>query len=302
MTMREQGVDKTAAVVDRKDPPEDVGTSKPAAPPPATVAVTARERRTWDTVRRGARTALPPILALLVLAGIWQVLVVALNVPLYILPPPTKFIPTVGSDWSILWSATLTTAEEVLYGFLLGTVVGVSLALVFAQVRIVRDALYPVVVFFQVIPKIALAPLMVVWFGAGTLSVTLVTFALCVFPILVNSMTGFMNIDERMLYITSSMGAGRWQTFRYMRLQSAMPFIFAGLRVAVVLATTGAIVGEFVGSNSGLGYVLDAATGQLNTQLVFADLTVLSLFGLLLNYVVVGIEWLAMPWRRGRGR
>jgi NitT/TauT family transport system permease protein len=295
-------VDKTTAVVDRKDPPQDTVAGATAVPPPAPFAVATREPGRWDRGRRLARTVLPPLLALLVLAGIWQVLVVALNVPLYILPAPTKFIPTIGSNWSILWSATLTTGEEVLYGFLLGTIVGVALALVFAQIRIVRDALYPVVVFFQVIPKIALAPLMVVWFGAGTLSVTLVTFALCVFPILVNSMTGFMNIDERMLYITSSMGASRWQTFRYLRLQSALPFIFAGLRVAVVLATTGAIVGEFVGSNSGLGYVLDAATGQLNTQLIFADLTVLSLFGLLLNYLVVGVEWAAMPWRRGRGR
>lgn len=245
----------------------------------------------------GARVAAPVIAVIFVLV-LWQIIVTAARVPSYILPAPSRFIPVIGKDWSQLWSSTVVTGDETVIGFLLAVAFSIPLALLLASIRLVRDAVYPLIVFFQVIPKIAVAPLLIVWFGAGQLSVIVLTWALCFFPILVDSMVGFMAIDERHLYITRSMGATRWQAFRYLRLQSALPHIFAGLRVAIVLAVVGVIVGEFVGSNAGLGYLLEASTGILNTRLVFADLVVLTAFGLLLNYIVVGAEWLFMPWKR----
>lgn len=239
-----------------------------------------------------------PIAAMFILLALWQVIVQGAHVPNYILPAPSAFLPAVGRNWPELWSATFITGEEAIVGFLAAIVFSIPLALLLASIRVVRDMIYPLIVFFQVVPKIAVAPLLIVWFGANKMSVMILTWALCFFPILVNSMTGFMAIDEQQLYITKSMGASRWQTFRYLRFQSALPFIFAGLRIAVVLAVVGVIVGEFVGSNAGLGYIIQASSGVLNTSLIFADLVVLTVLGLVLNYVVVAAEWLLMPWQR----
>lgn len=257
-----------------------------------------RIRARGDTARTRTLRLLAPAAGLAVVLAMWEAIVEAFDIPGYILPPPSEFLPTVVTEWSQLWSATLVTAEEVIAGFLLGAIFSIPLALLLASLRPVRETLYPLIVFFQVVPKIAVAPLMIIWFGAGQSSVILLTFALCFFPILVNSMAGFSQLDPRKLYITRSMGASRWQTFRYLRVQSALPFIFAGFRVASVLAVTGAIVGQFVGSNAGLGYLLEASTGILNTDLVFADVVVLSVFGLLVNYAVVLAEALLMPWNR----
>jgi NitT/TauT family transport system permease protein len=239
-----------------------------------------------------------PIAAMLLLLVLWQVIVAGAHVPNYILPAPSAFLPAIGKNWGVLWSATVTTGEEAIVGFVIAIVFSIPLALLLASIRVVRDMVYPLVVFFQVVPKIAVAPLLIVWFGANKMSVIILTWALCFFPVLVNSMAGFMAIDQQQLYITKSMGASRWQTFRYLRLQSALPFIFAGLRIAVVLAVVGVIVGEFVGSNAGLGYIIEASSGILNTSLIFADLVVLTVLGLVLNYIVVGAEWLLMPWKR----
>jgi NitT/TauT family transport system permease protein len=154
----------------------------------------------------------------------------------------------------------------------------------------------------QTIPKIAVAPLFIVWFGFGSLPKILLTFLLCFFPILVDTLTGFKALDPRLLYITKSMGASRTQTFRYVRLPAAVPFIFSGLKVAVVLAVTGAIVAEFVGSNAGLGYLLLRASANLDTPLIFSVLVVLSLLGLVFSSVVEFIERLVVPWHRESDR
>lgn len=240
-----------------------------------------------------------PIAGLVILGLAWQAAVAVFDVPDYILPPPTEFLPAIATSWEILWPATVVTGEEILYGFLIGAVISVPLAMLLCSIEWLREALYPLIVFLQVIPKIAVAPLFIIWFGADKKSVVLLTFILCFFPIMVNAMAGFSEMDPRRLYLAQCMGATPWQTFRYVRLKSAMPYIFAGFRIAITLAASGAIVGEFVGSNSGLGYVLQAATGVLNMPLIFADLVMLSLLGLVANYVVVGLEWLVMPWRRG---
>ncbi|HUY10235.1 MAG TPA: ABC transporter permease [Candidatus Dormibacteraeota bacterium] len=245
------------------------------------------------------RTTLPA--ATLVAVGLlWQGLVGWLHVPIFILPPPSKFLVQLVTSRAILWSATLVTGQEVLYGFLVAALVSIPLGFVLATIPVVRDALYPLVVFFQVIPKIAIAPIFVVWFGIGEVPVTVLTFTLCFFPIAIDSMTGFSELEPRLLYLTKSMGASRWQTFIRVRVPSSLPYVFSGLKVGIVFATTGAIVGEFIGSNAGLGYLLDRATGFLDTPLVFADLVVLSVFGIVLAYAMNGVQWLVMPWRRSR--
>jgi NitT/TauT family transport system permease protein len=148
------------------------------------------------------------------------------------------------------------------------------------------------------VPKIAVAPLFVVWFGFGPFPKVLFTFLLCFFPTLVASMAGFRALDERVLYLTRSMGASWWQTFCYIRLPSALGYLFAGLKVSIVFAATGAIVAEFVGANAGLGYLLLRGTSYLDMPLIFAILVALSLVGLVFSYAVQALESVLMPWQR----
>src|SRR6185369_12526054 len=173
--------------------------------------------------------------------------------------------------------------------------IGVPLGLMIVSFKWLERSLYPLIVFFQLIPKIAVAPLFVVWFGFGLFPKVLLTFLLCFFPTLVASMTGFRALDERVLYLTKSMGASWWQTFHHVRLPAAMTYIFAGLKVSVVFAATGAIVGEFVGANQGLGYLLLRGTSYLDMPLIFAVLVALSAIGILFSYLVQWAERLLMP-------
>jgi NitT/TauT family transport system permease protein len=241
-----------------------------------------------------------PLLSMGGLILAWQILVPVLEVPRYILPVPSDFMTRVFTSRELLWEHTQVTGAEVLLGFGAAIVISIPLALIIASSQFIERAFYPLIVFFQLIPKIAIAPLFIVWFGFGIFPKVLITFFLCFFPILVSSMIGFKSVDLRLLYITRSMGASRWQTFRFIRFPAALPFIFAGLRVSVVFATTGAIVGEFVGAQAGLGYLLLRGTSLLDMSLIFAVLVVLSVIGLALSYAVTITENLIMPWRSSK--
>ncbi len=242
-----------------------------------------------------------PLLSFTVLIGAWQAIVVGFNAPRYIVPAPSEFMARFFSARDLLWQQGVVTGIEVLEGFALATVISIPLALVIASVRAFERAVYPLVVFLQLIPKIAVAPLFIVWFGFGQFPKVLLTFLLCFFPILVDSLTGFKAIDPRLLYITRTMGAKSWQTFLFVRLPAALPFIFSGLKVAIVLAVTGAIVGEFVGSNAGLGFLLLRGSSSLDTTLIFAVLVALSVMGLVFSYAVEAIERVVMPWQHKEG-
>lgn len=239
-----------------------------------------------------------PTLTFVVTIALWQTAVVLLDIKPYILPAPTAMFERLFANVSILWDATLITGTEVLLGFLLAAVISIPLAYAIASVRLVEIAFYPLIVVLQTIPKIAVAPLFIVWFGFDMLPKVLLTFLLCFFPILVDTMTGFKSLDPRLLYITKSMGANALQTFRYVRVPAAIPFIFSGLKVAVVMAVTGAIVAEFIGSNGGLGYVLLRASSLLDTALIFAVLVALSILGLVFSTAVELLERLVAPWQR----
>ena len=237
-----------------------------------------------------------PLASFGVLLLLWQFGVRAAGVPEYILPVPTEFLQKLWLARPLIAQHTLVTANEIVLGFLLATVVSIPLGFLVVTLRPLERAVYPLIVFFQLVPKIAIAPLFVVWFGFGLFPKVLLTFLLCFFPTLVASMTGFRALDERVLYLTRSMGATWWQTFRYVRLPAAMAYIFAGLKVSIVFAATGAIVGEFVGANSGLGYLLLRGTSYLDMPLIFAVLVALSIVGIAFSYLVQIAERLLMPW------
>ena len=166
--------------------------------------------------------------------------------------------------------------------------------------RSVERVVMPVLVFTQLVPKIALAPLFIIWFGFGLFPKVFMTFLLSFFPIVIDSIAGFRSLDREIEHLIRSMGLRAWPAFVKVRLPHALPHVFTGLKVAITLATVGAIIGEFVGSDRGLGYLLLVAGGDLRTELLFATLIVLTAIGLVLYYVVTLLERLAIPWHVSR--
>lgn len=249
--------------------------------------------------RRGRLLAMfGPALTFAALIGLWAALVAIFKVPEYLVPSPGSVVPALIEHWSDLLRNARTTVFEILVGFLITVAFAIPMGLVVALSRIGRQVAYPILVFVQLIPKIAIAPLFVVWFGLGLESKLLLTVLMTFFPLLLSSIAGFQELDTRLLYLTKTMGASRAQTFFKVRLPSALPIIFSGLKTAATIAATAAIVAEFVGSNSGLGYRLLAATLNLDTSIIFAILLLLTVIGFAMNYMIEALEYLVMPWQR----
>jgi NitT/TauT family transport system permease protein len=242
-----------------------------------------------------------PVMVFVVLIAAWWAAIAVFDIPAYLLPPPQDVLPRLISARQSLWTNSLVTLQEIILGFALSVVLAIPLGLLIALSPLARRMLYPLLVFIQLVPKIAIAPLFVVWIGFGPTSKVMLTLLLTFFPLLLASIAGFQILDQRFLYLTRSMGATTWQTFRYLRFPSALPVIFGGLKTSATIAATAAIVAEFVGANRGLGYLLLQATGSLDTTLVFAILFVMTIIGLGLNSIVEVAEYVMTPWRRSRG-
>jgi NitT/TauT family transport system permease protein len=236
--------------------------------------------------------------AFLAIMVAWQL--VGLRVPRYLLPTPLAALHELAVRAPLLAQHGLVTLQEIALGFLLGVAVSVPCGMAVAFSRSVERVVMPVLVFTQLIPKIALAPLFIIWFGFGLFPKVFMTFLLSFFPIVINAVTGFRSLDQEIVYLTRSMGLGPWPAFVKIRLPHALPSIFAGLKVAITLATVGAIIGEFVGSDRGLGYLLLVAGGDLRTELLFATLMVLTGIGLVLYYLMAVLERLTIPWHISR--
>ncbi len=249
-------------------------------------------------LRRFLTAVGPPAITFALLIALWWFLVAYFEVPVYLVPSPELVLPALVEYWPDLWVNTQFTVTAVLLGFVFSIVTAIPMGLAIAVSRTTKQAAYPVLVFIQLIPKIAIAPLFVVWFGFALESKVMLTTLLTFFPLLLASIAGFQALDDRVLYLTRTMGASTWQTFRFVRLPSALPVIFSGLKVSATIAVTAAIVAEFVGSNNGLGYRLLVASQYLDTPLIFAILLLMTIIGLGLNYIVEIVEYFVLPWRR----
>ncbi|BDA86489.1 ABC transporter permease [Aureimonas sp. SA4125] len=241
--------------------------------------------------------SLPP-LTFLVIIAFWSLSVRFFEIPAYLLPAPGAVFSRVISDAPMLWTHSLVTLTEIVLGFGLTLLTAIPIGLVIALSPLARQVLYPPIMLLQLVPKIAVAPLFLVWLGFGMESKVLLTVLMTFFPLLIASISGFQILDQRLLYLTRSMGASIWQTFRYLRVPSALPVIFSGVKTSATIAATAAIVAEFVGANQGLGYVLLRGTSTMDIELTFAVLVVLTFIGILINYVVEFSEWLMTPWQR----
>lgn len=240
---------------------------------------------------------LPP-LTFVAIVAVWAAAIPIFKVPPYLLPGPGGVFSRLFTDASQLWSNSLVTLTEIVLGFGLTLLSAIPLGLVIALSPLAKQILYPPLMFLQLVPKIAVAPLFLVWLGFGMESKVLLTLLMTFFPLLLASISGFQILDTRLLYLTQSMGASWWQTFRYLRIPAALPVIFAGIKTSATIATTAAIVAEFVGANQGLGFVLLRSTGTMDVELTFAVLVVLTLIGIAINYIVEFAEWAMTPWQR----
>lgn len=235
---------------------------------------------------------------LIVLVAIWEGVARAEMVPPYILPAPSAVVERMVSDWSILWNHTWVTLKEVVIGFGLGALFGVLLALPIAYSAPFRNTVYPLIIASQAVPKIAIAPLLVLWLGFGLWPKIVITALMVFFPVVVTAAEGFSSVDPNLHELMRSVHAPRRQVFARVSFPHALPRIFAGLKIGITLAVVGAIVGEWVGADSGLGYLLIYANTFLDSTLLFSALLILIVMGVVLFVAVEGIERVAMPWQR----
>jgi len=240
--------------------------------------------------------AMRPLWLIVVLIIGWDLCIRLFKIPPYLIPTPWQVVQQLFKEWPMLWRESLPTLYATLGGFVLSALVGVPIAMWIAYSRLVESFVYPLLVFSQSVPKVAIAPLFVVWFGFGVIPKVIAAFLLGFFPVIVATVQGFKSIESDVIDLARSMGASPLKVFIKFRLPQAMPAIFSGLKVSVTLAVVGAVVGEFVGSNSGLGYVLQKANGTFDLPLMFAALVILSMIGVLLFLVLELIERWVLPW------
>ncbi|QDE96784.1 ABC transporter permease [Myxococcus xanthus] len=240
--------------------------------------------------RSALRAAVPPLVALVVLLTLWEGTVRLLEVPRWLVPPPSAIGAAGAQEASSLLGAAVTTGRSALVGFGLSAVLGVLVAVLLASSRMVERALYPYTLFLQTVPIVAIAPLLVLWFGPGPRAVAVSSFIVSLFPVIANTLTGLRSVEPSLRDMFRLYGARRLATLWKLELPAAMPHLFTGLRIASGLAVIGAIVGEFVAGfsegSAGLGILVLAAYRQLRTDLLFAAVLAASGLGLVLFGVV----------------
>jgi NitT/TauT family transport system permease protein len=231
---------------------------------------------------------------------IWELLVILFKVPAYLLPKPTDIFLTIISDMRSLTNHGWVTAYEMLLGYFLAIAIAIPLAIGITASDTFDRFIMPILLFFQVVPKIAIAPLFLIWFGFGTTPKVMVAFLISFFPIVIDTAIGLRSVSSEMIDLARSMGATKGQIFRNFRLPTSLPYLFSGLKVAATLAVVGAVVGEFVGADRGLGYLLLVSNSNLNTALTFAVIVALTLQGLVMYYAVEVLERFLIPWHISR--
>lgn len=244
--------------------------------------------------------ALVPFGSLLATLLIWEAIVRLFNVPVYILPKPSAIFQVAIVQHQYLFKHALSTSWAILLGFAWAFVVGIPLATMMTFSEPLRRGIYPLLIVAQVLPKVALAPLFIVWFGFGMIPKVVMTFLIALFPIVIDTLAGLSTVRPESLMLLRSMGASRSQSFWKVRLPTALPHIFSGLKIAMTFAVVGAIVAEFVASDSGLGYVLVDARANLDMVMVFAAIIWLIVLGFMFYYIVEFAERLFVKGKSHR--
>lgn len=229
---------------------------------------------------------------------LWEGLVRLLHVPVWLVPAPSHILDVIAEKNSVMLFHTLVTLEETLLGFILALGLGIVCAIGIVHFPILRDTLYPTLIMFNSFPKIAIAPLFVVWIGVGIESKIANAFLVALFPIVINTIMGLTDMDPELLELVRSMSKSRSVLFWKIRLPHSLPYLFAGCKIAISFAVIGAIVGEFISGRSGLGYLVLSANNFFNTPMAFTALLYLVLMSLALYGMVILAEKLILPWYR----
>ena len=237
-----------------------------------------------------------PLAATIVLFAAWEMATRYGGISPVLLPAPSQILQTAIQQFPTLLHMSIVTIYEFVFGFALAVLIGLPLGAVIVYARPVELAIYPLLVAFQTVPKAAIAPVLIVWLGTGITSKVLIAFAISFFPIVVDTIIGLRSTQPETIHLARSMGASPLQVFRYVRFPNALPAIFGGLKVASTLAVIGAIVGEFVSSDQGLGYLVLVANGNLDTRLVFACVLVLTVLGLVFYFAIEALELAFVGW------
>lgn len=239
----------------------------------------------------------PAIVFGAVLLALWEVSTRALALPANIFPPPSYVAWSLFVRADLLAAHAWLTFSQTIVGFLISVAIGITLGWVVSKSRLLHEALYPVLVVLQVMPKEALAPLLVLWFGAGTLSRTALAFLIAFFPMVINTILGVRGVDASIRNYATSLCCSRWQTFAKVELPSALTAIFAGMKISVTLSVIGVVVAEIVAGRSGLGYLLLFASSRLDMGFSLAVLLVLALWGGGLFAAIAWLERRTIFWR-----
>ena len=254
------------------------------------------QQRRRERARRDRIGALIyPVGMMVVMIAIWQVAAIFFSFPSYLLPAPSAIAQAMKVNAAVLIKQSLGTTVEILLGFALSVVVGVPLALAIYLWRPLERAIYPLLISSQAVPKVAVAPLFLVWFGFGLVPKVLIAFLIAFFPVVINTVMGLAALEREKVYLAQSMGLGPVATFFKIQLPNALPSIFAGLKISITLAVVGAVVGEFVGGEGGLGYLLLIANGNMDTALLFAGIVALTVLGVVLFGLIGLLKRLVLP-------
>ena len=237
-----------------------------------------------------------PLLLTATLLVLWELLVWLFDIKEWLLPAPSSILQEMFESRELLFNHSLTTISEIIIGFLFSLVIGVCLAGAIAYSNVVERFAYPFVIASQTVPVIVIAPLLLIWIGYGMIPKIIVVIFISFFPIVVNTVDGLKSAEHDTMRMLRTLGASRWQIFVKLQVPYSIPFLFSGMRVAITLSVIGAVIGEWVGSSSGLGYLMMRSAPQFLTERVFASIVILSLIGIFLFSLIVIIERLYMPW------
>ena len=241
---------------------------------------------------------LGPVVAFVIFISLWQAIPTILEIKSFILPKPTDVVAAAIKDWHLLWPAMQITIVEAVIGFSLSAVIGIGVSILLASSRIIEISLYPYAVILQTIPVIAIAPIVVIWFGSGFNSIIIISFLIGFFPIVSNTLMGLNSVDKNMVDLFQLYNASKWQTMWKLRIPAAMPYIMSGLKVSCTLSIIGAITGEYIagigGGKGGLGYAITVAAVQLKTPYLFACAIAGALFGIVFYLIVSFISRLVL--------
>ncbi|GAE25591.1 hydroxymethylpyrimidine ABC transporter [Halalkalibacter wakoensis JCM 9140] len=249
------------------------------------------------TLRRGISFAAPAVIAVILFLVIWEVSVWIWNVEEWILPAPSLIFQAFFDTWHLLPDHIWMTTKEAVLGFLLGIIVALIIAFILDISPLLRKSFYPILLFSQTIPIIAIAPLLIIWFGYGILPKVLVVALVTFFPVVVSVAEGLQSSDRDMIRLVRSMGGSFWQVFWSVRFPHALPYLFTGLRIGATYSVLAAVISEWVGASKGLGIYLIKAQSSFATDKVFVVIALISLLSCLLFFVVVLLGRLMMPWK-----